>query len=107
MRTGDRRQVTASGGASFAPFFHPDRRRIIFASNLHDPRGRDFDLSMVGIDGTGLERITRHGQFDGFPMFSPDGRQLVWASDRGGSVPGETKVFIADWVEPVAGSPTP
>ena len=104
---GNRRQVTASGGASFAPFFHPDGRRIIFASNLHDPRGRDFDLYMVGIDGTGLERITRHGEFDGFPMFSPDGRQLVWASNRGGSVPGETNVFIADWVEPVAGNPTP
>jgi TolB protein len=96
---GNKRQITANGAANFAPFFHPDGRRIIFGSNLHDPRGRDFDLYMVGIDGTGLERITRHGDFDSFPMFSPDGKQLVWASNRGGSVPGETNVFIADWVE--------
>jgi Tol biopolymer transport system component len=32
-------------------------------------------------------------------MFSPDGRRLVFASNRGGSEPGETNVFIADWVE--------
>ena len=96
---GNQRQVTAHGGASFAPFFHPDGRRIIFASNLHEPRGRDFELYMIGIDGTGLERITHHGDFDSFPMFSPDGRQLVWASNRGGSTPGETNLFIADWVE--------
>jgi Tol biopolymer transport system component len=32
-------------------------------------------------------------------MFSPDGRQLVWASNRHGTVPHETNIFIADWVE--------
>ncbi|HEU0012255.1 MAG TPA: hypothetical protein VFQ45_01155 [Longimicrobium sp.] len=96
---GNKRQITSNGAANFAPFFHPDGRRIVFGSNLHDPRGRDFDLYLIGIDGSGLERITRHGDFDSFPMFSPDGRQLVWASNRGGSAPGETNVFIADWVE--------
>jgi Tol biopolymer transport system component len=32
-------------------------------------------------------------------MFSPDGRKLVWASNRNGRTPGETNIFIADWVE--------
>jgi Tol biopolymer transport system component len=54
---------------------------------------------MIHLDGTGLERVTQHPDFDGFPMFSPDGRRLVFASNRGGSEPGETNVFIADWVE--------
>jgi TolB protein len=93
------RQVTHLGAASFAPFFHPDGRRIVFASNVADPRGRDFDLYLVNSDGTGLERITYNPTFDGFPMFSPDGRKLVFASNRNGSRPGETNVFIADWVE--------
>ncbi len=92
-------QVTNLGAASFAPFFHPDGRRIIFASNVGDPRGRNFDLYLVNDDGTGLERVTYNETFDGFPMFSPDGKQLVFASNRNGSRPGETNVFIADWVE--------
>jgi TolB protein len=94
-----RRRVTSNGAANFAPFFHPDGRRILFSSNLHNPRGRDFELYLIGVDGTGLERVTRHDDFDSFPMFSPDGRQLLWASNRGGSVPGETNLFVADWVE--------
>ena len=32
-------------------------------------------------------------------MFSPDGKQLVFASNRNARVPGETNVFIAEWVE--------
>jgi Tol biopolymer transport system component len=92
-------QVTSFGAASFAPFFHPDGRRIIFASNLADPRGRNFDLYLVNDDGTGLERVTTDETFDGFPMFSPDGKKLVFASNRNASRPGETNVFIADWVE--------
>jgi Tol biopolymer transport system component len=91
--------VTHLGAASFAPFFHPDGRRIVFASNVGDPRGRNFDLYLVNEDGTGLERITTNETFDGFPMFSPDGKQLVFASNRNARVPGETNVFIADWVE--------
>ena len=92
-------QVTALGGSSFAPFFHPDGRRIIFASNHHDPKGRDFDLYTIGVDGSGLERITYNDSFDGFPMFTPDGRHLVFASNRHQAAAGETNIFIADWVE--------
>jgi Tol biopolymer transport system component len=97
------RQVTALGGANFAPFFTPDGRRIIFASNHEavrtNPRSRDFDLYLVNLDGTGLERVTTSPEFDSFPMFSPDGRHLVWASNRAAANPGETNIFIAEWVE--------
>lgn len=93
------RQVTSNGKANFAPFFHPDGKRIIFASNQHDPKGRDFDLYLINVDGTGLERITWNDTFDGFPMFSPDGKKLVFASNRHQAKEGDTNVFIADWVE--------
>jgi Tol biopolymer transport system component len=53
----------------------------------------------VNDDGSGLEQVTTYGGFDGFPMFSPDGRRLVFASNRSGKVLGETNVFVADWVE--------
>ena len=91
------RQVTTLGKASFAPYFTPDGRQIIFSTNVHDPKGRDFDLYLINVDGSGLERITYNPTFDGFPMFSPDGRKLVFASNRNAAKPGDTNVFIADW----------
>jgi Tol biopolymer transport system component len=96
---GNLRQVTRAGAASFAPYFHPDGRRIIFSSNMDDPGGRNFDLYLVALDGTRLERVTYNGTFDGFPMFSPDGKRLVFASNRWSAREGETNVFIADWID--------
>ncbi len=43
--------------------------------------------------------MTFNDTFDGFPMFSPDGRRLVFASNRNAAPRGDTNVFIADWVE--------
>ena len=96
---GNLRQVTTLGGANFAPSWHPDGRRLIFASNAHDPKGRNFDLYLINVDGTGLERVTFNETFDGFPMFSPDGKRLVFASNRHAATEGETNVFIAEWAE--------
>lgn len=93
-------QVTHNGAANFGPYWLPDGKRIIFASNMADPKnGRDFDLYLINEDGTGLERVTYHPDFDAFPMFTSDGKRLVWASNRNGTVPHETNIFLADWAE--------
>ena len=93
----DAHQVTHLGGANWAPFFFPDGKRIVFASNYENPMSGNFDLYAINTDGTGLEKITTYKDFDGFPMFSPDGRKLVFVSARGGKGPGEINIFIADW----------
>ncbi len=93
------KQVTDFGRASFAPFFHPDGKRIIFSSNVKSKKGRNFDLYIINIDGTGLEQITFNESFDGFPMFTRDGRHLVFASNRFNNKKRETNVFTAEWVE--------
>ncbi len=96
----NKHQVTHNGAANFAPYFLPNGKRIIFASNMADPKnGRDFDLYIINEDGTGQERITFYPDFDAFPMFSSDGKKLVWASNRNGKEPHETNIFIADWVD--------
>ncbi len=97
----NKRQVTKLGSGSFAPFFTPDGKRILFCTNYFasDARKRNFDLVLINVDGTGLERVTFNETFDGFPMFSPDGKKLVFASNRNSKNQGDTNVFIADWAE--------
>jgi Tol biopolymer transport system component len=96
-----KRQLTSNGAANFAPYFHPNGRQIIFASNVNNPNPRspNFDLYLINRDGTGLRQITFDEGFDGFPMFTNDGKKLIWASNRNAKTEGETNVFTADWVE--------
>jgi Tol biopolymer transport system component len=96
-----KKQLTSNGAANFAPYFHPNGRQIIFASNVNnpDPRSPNFDLYLINRDGTGLQQITFDDGFDGFPMFTNDGKKLIWGSNRHAAKPGETNVFIADWVD--------
>jgi Tol biopolymer transport system component/Zn-dependent M28 family amino/carboxypeptidase len=117
----DARRLTYLPGASFAPFFFPDGKRVIFASNYLAPRGPEFDLFAIDIDGSHLERITFAPGFDGFPMFSPDGKHLAFSSNRRdvvktdkgevyrvtGGPAGEhdTNVYVADWVDSPAAGP--
>jgi len=95
----EKRQITENGAANFAPYFFPDSERIIFSSNMNNPRSGNFDLFAINRDGTGLEQITFDDTFDGFPMFSPDGTKIIWESNRNAANPGDTNVFIADWVD--------
>ena len=89
-------QITNLGGANFAPYFTPDDKHIIFSSNYKNPHSRNFELYLIDDAGGHLEAVTNHPEFDGFPMFSPDGTKLVWASGRS-SKEGELNLFIADW----------
>ncbi len=94
------KQITSNGAANFGPYFTPDAKRIIYSSNVLDPRGREFDVFIINKDGSGTpERITTAPAFDGFPIFSPDGKLLVWASNRANPEGRETNLFIARWVD--------
>ena len=92
-------QVTKNGAANFAPYLHPDNKRLVWVSNKADPKGRDFDVFVINVDGTGEQRITTNPTFDGFPMFTHDGKKIVFASNRANKKTGETNVFVADWVD--------
>ena len=52
---------------------------------------------MINEDGTGLEQITTESYFNAFPMFSPDGKKLVWSSNRRNWGTRDTNMFVADW----------
>jgi TolB protein len=98
-------RLAHNGATNWAPSWHPDGRRIIFSSNMDDwhedikKYGHNFELYMLNVDGTGMERITYNKTFDSFPMFSPDGKRLVFGSNRNPDKPRATDIYIADWVE--------
>ena len=53
------RQITHLGGASWAPFYLPDNKRIIFSSNFNATKSDfgAFDLYTIYEDGTGIEKV--------------------------------------------------
>jgi TolB protein len=102
----NKKRILHNGATNWAPSWSPDGKRIIFSSNMDDWRedlkqyGHNFELYIINSDGTGLKRITYNNVFDSFPMFSPDGKKLVFASNRNPQKPRQTDIFIADWIEP-------
>jgi Tol biopolymer transport system component len=102
----NKKQLTAMGAASFAPSFYPKADKIIFSSNRAtkggEHPGRAFQLYAVSSDKalqTDAEAISSEGTFNGFPMFSPDGKFLVFASNRNSKNPHELNIFLAEWQE--------
>lgn len=65
----------------------PDR--IVFAraasATSTPPSAGPRDLFSVALDGTGLRQLTRHPADDGAPCVLPDGRTIIFISDRSGS----------------------
>ncbi len=90
----DQRQLTDFGSMSWAPYQHPSGEYILFASNKLG--FENFEIFIVDTEGTKEPvRVTFTDRFDGLPVPSPDGRQLVWTSSRHGGDGGQ--LYIADW----------
>ena len=49
------------------------------------------------IDGKNLERVTHSETFDAFPVFSNDGKKLIFSSNRNNGGGRDTNLFIAEW----------
>lgn len=92
---------------NWAPYFHPSGKYIIWARADYSrgPAGANFDLWTMDVTSTAttfkggaVERITYHAKADVLPVFSPDGKQLLWTSNRGEG--GTSQLWIADWNRP-------
>jgi hypothetical protein len=81
---GRRQLVQAPGdGVAFSPTWSPDGTKIAFYQEADDE-----DLSgifVIGADGTGLRKLTRHGYSDTEPAWSPDGRWIAFSAVEQGS----------------------
>jgi Tol biopolymer transport system component len=50
-------------------------------SNRHE----NFEIYIMNLDGSGLNRLTNNAASDGLPIWSPDGRTIAFVSDQGGA----------------------
>lgn len=90
----DKRRLTDFGSMSWAPYVHPSGKYFLFASNKLG--FGNFELFMADVEGTKEPvRVTYTDGFDGLPVPTPDGRNLVWTSNRHGEKGGQ--LFMAGW----------
>jgi TolB protein len=62
------------------PEASPDGKKVAFMSQ----RDGNWEVYVMNIDGSGIQRLTNNGDTDGLPIWSPDGQTIAFASDRNG-----------------------
>ena len=86
LQTRTAKALTSGPGGDFRPSWSPDGQWIAFSSdrtsNLPFAHGRWEHLQLVDLyivhpDGSGLKRLTPHGDFCGSPKWTADSRRIV------------------------------
>jgi TolB protein len=91
---GSHRRKLASLGASygfgvedvFSTTWSPDGKTIAAAmpTNSGSVRSNGAQIVVVNADGSGLKTLTKASGYNWYPAWSPDGRKIVFASNRTG-----------------------
>lgn len=98
--TGERQLTNeeTDGTVNWCPYWHPDGKRVIYASSKNGHY--NYDLFLLNVDSGKREQVTFMFGADVLPVFSPDGKRLMWTSKRGKNSAGEpeSEIWMADWV---------
>lgn len=90
---------------NWCPYFHPSGKYLIWsgADYSKGPMSAHFNLYSMDLDWSGttvkpgeVKQITASSAADVLPVFSPDGKSLMWTSTR--TADGTSQLWIADWL---------
>ncbi len=90
----------------WCPYWHPNKPYLIWAGADHSRPGRpNYDLWLMQYEvkgdkfiGSEPQRMTDYAGGDVLPVFSPDGKKLMWTSTRTST--HTSQLFIADFKLP-------
>jgi Tol biopolymer transport system component len=82
---GETQLTSASDYETIDPRWSPDGKWIVFASNEgRDSKGnRNFDIWMMGSDGSRATQLTTNGSWDDGPCWDSTGETIYFRSNRG------------------------
>ncbi len=86
-------QLTDNGAINWAPYPHPNGKQIAYTTSLYGHQA--YAIELLNLETGASERVTYGTAFDGLPVFSHDGKKLLWTSKRGAD--RTCQIFIADF----------
>jgi TolB protein len=95
-------QLTDNRHVNWAPYWHPDGDLLVYASS--EISHRNYEVFAIWTDptkGSTPVRITQASGADVLPVFSPDGRYLMWTAQRGPLAEGEDRPSSQTWIAEV------
>jgi Tol biopolymer transport system component len=82
------RALTSGPGNDVDPAWSPDGTHIAFARES----GGNYDIWVMGADGTGLQRLTLGARDERYPSWSPDGGTIAYRGYAGAT--GGSQIFL-------------
>lgn len=86
--------LTKHPAGDFRPSFSPDGQQIVFSSDRDHPVkphaffsfavNRTGDIFVMNSDGTKTKKLTNSESWDGSPIYSQDGKEILFYSERTG-----------------------
>jgi TolB protein len=97
--SGERALTDDLNWVQWGPYWYKDSKHIVYAGANHAVAGRpNYDLYWMNVDTGKKVRLTYAPGADVLPVFSPDGKRLMWTSTRDGRQPSQ--LWMADFVPP-------
>lgn len=98
--TGERSLTDNDHWVYWAPFWYKDGRHIIYTAADHsNPMARpNYDLYWMDTETKKTTRLTYSPGQDVLPVFSPDGKRVMWTASRDGNP--SSQLYIADFTPP-------
>jgi Tol biopolymer transport system component len=96
--TGERALTDNLNWVYWAPFWYKDGKHIIYTAANHTKFPPNYDLYWMNVDTGKTVRLTYAPGADVLPVFSGDGKKVMWTSTRDGRRPAQ--LYIADFVRP-------